>query len=69
MRKEPNMLWTVLIILLILWFLGLFTGYTIGGGIHVLMIIAITMLVMRIIQEKKYNSNLIRCRKTGNIWK
>ena len=63
------MLWSVLIILLILWFLGLFTGYTIGGGIHVLMIIAITMLVMRIIQEKKYNSNLIRCRKTGNIWK
>jgi hypothetical protein len=46
------MFWTVLVILLILWFLGLFTGYTISVGIHVLMIIAITRLVVRIIQEK-----------------
>jgi hypothetical protein len=40
------------VIFLILWFLGLFVGYTFSGGIHVLMIIAITMLVARIIQEK-----------------
>jgi hypothetical protein len=46
------MLWTALVILLILWFLGLFTGYTFSGGIHVLMIIAIIMLAARIIQEK-----------------
>ena len=63
------MRWTILVILLILWFLGLFTGYTISGGIHVLMVIAITMLVARIIQEKKYYSDLIRCRRTGKIWK
>jgi hypothetical protein len=55
--------WTILVILLILWFLGLFTGYTISGGIHILMVIAITMLVARIIQEKKYYSDLIRCRR------
>jgi hypothetical protein len=67
--NESNMLWAVLMILLILWFLGLFTGYTFSGGIHVLMIIAITMLVARIIQEKKYYSDLIRCRRTGKIWK
>lgn len=47
--NESNMLWAVLVIL---WFLGLFVGYTFSGGIHVLMIIAITMLVARIIQEK-----------------
>ena len=68
-NNESNMLWAVLMILLILWFLGLFTGYTFSGGIHVLMIIAITMLVARIIQEKKYYSDLIRCRRTGKIWK
>ena len=61
------MLWTVLVILLILWFLGLFTGYTISGGIHVLMIIAITMMLVRIIQEKKYYNDLIRCRRTKNL--
>jgi hypothetical protein len=46
------MLWTILVILLILCFSGLFTGYTINGGIHILMVIAITMLVARIIQER-----------------
>ena len=50
--NESNMLWAVLVIFLILWFLGLFVGYTFSGGIHVLMIIAITILVARIIQEK-----------------
>jgi hypothetical protein len=67
--NESNMLWPVLVILLILWFLGLFTNYTFSGGIHVLMIIAIIMLVARIIQEKKYYSDLIRCRRTRKIWK
>jgi len=68
-NNESNMLWAAWVILLILWFLGLFTGYTFSGGIHVLMIIAITMLVARIIQEKKYYSDLIRCRRTEKIWK
>jgi uncharacterized membrane protein len=63
------MLWTALMVLLILWFLGLFTGYTFSGGIHVLMIIAIIMLAARIIQEKKYYSDLIHCHRTRNIWK
>jgi len=68
-NNESNMLWAAWVILLILWCLGLFTGYTFSGGIHVLMIIAITMLVARIIQEKKYYSDLIRCRRTEKIWK
>ena len=67
--NESNMLWHVLVILLILWFLGLFTNYTFNGGIHVLMFIAIIMLVARIVQEKKYYSDLIRCRRTRKIWK
>jgi len=55
------MLWPILIILLILWYLGLLIGYTMGGVIHVLMVIAIIMLVERIIREIKYGSDLANC--------
>ncbi len=43
------MLWTVFVILLILWLLGLVSGYTIGGFIHILLIIAIVVLIIRLI--------------------
>ena len=56
------MLWPILVILLILWYLGLLTGYTMGGVIHILLVIAIIMLVVRLIQEKKYCSYLDHCR-------
>ena len=52
------MIWPILVILLILWYLGLLTGYTMGGVIHILLVIAIIMLVVRLIQEKKYCSDL-----------
>jgi len=38
-RKESNMLWTIIVILLILCFLGLVSGYTMGGVIHILLVI------------------------------
>jgi len=64
LRKEPNVSSAaILMILLILWYLGLLTGYTMGGGIHVLLVIAITVLVARLIQEKKYYNDLNRCRR------
>ncbi|MFZ0390205.1 MAG: lmo0937 family membrane protein [Calditrichia bacterium] len=47
------MLWTVFIILLILWLLGLFTGYTVGGFLHVLLVIAIIVLLVNIFQGRK----------------
>jgi hypothetical protein len=53
----------ILMILLILCYLGLLTGYTMGGGIHVLLVIAITVLVARVIQEKKYYNDLNRWRR------
>lgn len=53
----------ILMILLILWYLGLLTGYTMGGGIHILLVIAITVLVAHLIQEKKYYNDLNRCRR------
>ena len=47
------MLWTLCVILLILWLLGLVSGYTMGGVIHVLLVIAIVVLVVRLIQGRK----------------
>jgi len=51
-RKEPNVLWTICVILLIMWLLGLVSGYTIGGLIHVLLVIAIVVVLVRLIQGR-----------------
>jgi len=47
------MLWTIFVVLMILWLLGLVSGYTIGGFIHVLLVIAIVVVLIRIIQGRK----------------
>jgi hypothetical protein len=47
------MLWTIAVILLILWGLGLVTGYTISGFIHVLLVIAIVVVLVRIISGRR----------------
>jgi len=47
------MLWTIAIILLVLWLLGLVTSYTLGGFIHLLLVIAIIVLVLRLIKGRK----------------
>ena len=47
------MLWTIFVILLIMWLLGLVSGYTIGGFIHVLLVIAIVVVLIRIIQGRR----------------
>ena len=52
------MLWTICVILLILWLLGLVSGYTMGGVIHILLVIAIIVVVIRVIQGRKYFSDL-----------
>ena len=46
------MLWTVFVILLILWILGLATSYTLGGFIHILLIAAVVILIVRLIQGR-----------------
>ena len=46
------MLWTIFVILLVLWLLGLVTSYTLGGFIHILLVLAIVVLVIRIIQGR-----------------
>ena len=47
------MYWTISVILLMLWLLGLFTGYTMGGGIYILPVIAIVIGLIRVIQGRK----------------
>jgi Family of unknown function (DUF5670) len=47
------MLWTIFIILLVLWALGLVTSYTMGGMIHLLLVIALVVLVIRLFQGRR----------------
>jgi hypothetical protein len=47
------MLWTICIVLIILWLLGLVTGTTMGGLIHVLLVIAIIVILVRVISGRK----------------
>ncbi|MBS1551794.1 MAG: lmo0937 family membrane protein [Bacteroidetes bacterium] len=47
------MLWTIFVILLVLWLIGMVSSYTMGGFIHVLLVIAIITLVIRLIQGRK----------------
>jgi Family of unknown function (DUF5670) len=47
------MLWTIAIILLVLWAVGLVTSYTMGGFIHVLLVIAIVVVLINVLQGRK----------------
>ena len=47
------MLWTVAVIMLVLWALGLVTSYTMGGFIHVLLVIAIVVVLVNVIQGRR----------------
>ena len=45
-------MWTIIIILLILWLLGLLTAYTFGGLIHILLVIALILAIIRLLQDR-----------------
>ncbi|MCX6061649.1 MAG: lmo0937 family membrane protein [Campylobacterales bacterium] len=47
------MLWTIAVILIVLWALGLVTSYTLGGFIHVLLVVAIIVILIRVIQGRR----------------
>jgi len=47
------MLWTIFVILLVLWALGLVTSYTLGGFIHILLVLAIVVLVINLVQGRR----------------
>ncbi len=47
------MLWTIFVILLVLWLLGVVTSYTLGGFIHLLLVIALVILVIQLITGRR----------------
>ena len=47
------MLWTICVILLVLWALGLATSYTAGGLIHILLVVVLVVLVIRLVQGRR----------------
>jgi len=47
------MLWTICAVLIVLWLLGVVTAYTMGGLIHILLVIAIIVVLVRVIQGRK----------------
>ncbi len=47
------MLWTIFVILLVLWLLGLVTSYTMGGFIHILLVVAVIILIFRLVSGRR----------------
>jgi hypothetical protein len=47
------MLWTLFVILLVLWLLGLITSYTLGGFIHLLLVVAVAVLLIQVITGRR----------------
>jgi len=47
------MLWTLVMVLLLLWLLGIVTSYTAGGLIHILLLVALVVIILRLIQGRR----------------
>lgn len=52
-EKGVRMLETIAVILLVLWLLGMVSSYTVGGFIHILLVLAIVIVIMRVIQGRR----------------
>lgn len=47
------MLWTILVILVVLWLLGVVTSYTLGGFVHLLLVVAVVILIFRLVSGRR----------------
>lgn len=47
------MLWTIVVILLVLWLLGMVSSYTMGGLIHILLVVAVVVLIIRLVSGRR----------------
>jgi Family of unknown function (DUF5670) len=52
-RRGNEMLWTIFVILLVLWLLGVVSSYTVGGFIHILLVLALVVLLINIIGGRR----------------
>jgi hypothetical protein len=53
LTKEVCMLWTIFVMLLILWLLGLVSSYTLGGYVHILLVVALIVLVINLVTGRR----------------
>jgi fatty acid desaturase len=52
-QEDTSMLWTLFMVLVVLWLLGVATSYTAGGLIHLLLVVAIVVMLVRVIQGRR----------------
>jgi hypothetical protein len=52
-KESKSMLWTIFVILLVLWLLGLVTSYTFGGFVHILLVLAVIVLVFQLVSGRR----------------
>jgi hypothetical protein len=52
-KEEKKMLWTIFVVLLVLWLLGIVSSYTVGGFIHILLVLALVVLLINIIGGRR----------------
>lgn len=52
-QQNKHMLWTIFVILLVLWLLGLVGGYAFGGLIHILLVVAVIILILNLVQGRR----------------
>jgi hypothetical protein len=53
LRKESTMLWTIAVVLALLWLLGMVSSYTMGGFIHILLLLAVASVLIRLISGRR----------------
>jgi Family of unknown function (DUF5670) len=53
LQPEVVMLWTIFVILLVLWLLGLVSGYAFGGFIHILIVLAVIVLIINLVSGRR----------------
>jgi hypothetical protein len=52
-ERGAAMLWTIFVVLLVLWLLGLVSGYTLSGFIHILLVLAVVVLIINLVQGRR----------------
>ena len=52
-KERKNMLWTIFVILLVLWALGMVTSYTMGGLVHLLLVLAVVVVVLNLVRGRR----------------
>jgi hypothetical protein len=52
-RKGATMLWTIFVLLIVMWLLGMVSSYTLGGFLHLLLVLAVAVVLIRLIQGRR----------------